>query len=182
MPFLMSVLPSRMIVTPSPCSTNSTSGKDALPWETRYAGPESGFLNTGVEIFAWPMLESAGQPETGLASNRKSRHAFWIVDRREGSWMGSATNTLAMLACPSPFEVVITLKPTPLGLLPCPLTSASKPGLKGSEAQLATWNGEANEATPPWSPVSVAWIAVGVQLVGLNWKLGRSTVTFVCLS
>src|SRR5436190_16501672 len=165
MPFLMSVLPSRMIVTPSPCSTNSTSGKDALPCDTRYAGPDSGFVNTGVRIVARPMFEPSGQPETGLASNRKSRQAFWIVDRREGSWMGSATKTLPMPAWPSPLEVVTTLKVTPLGLLPWPVTSASKPGLKGSEAQLATWKGEASDATPPWSPVSVASIFIGVQLV-----------------
>ena len=38
----MSVLPSRRICTPSPCSTNSTSGNAAPPWETRYAGPVSG--------------------------------------------------------------------------------------------------------------------------------------------
>src|SRR6185295_429432 len=149
MPFLMSVLPSRMIITPSPCSTNSTSGNPALPCDTRYAGPDSGFLNTGVRIVALPMFESCGQPETGFASNKKSRQAFWIVDRREGSWIGSATNTLAMPASPRPVEVVITFKVTPLGLLPWPLTSAAKPGLKGRAPQLETWKGEASDATPP---------------------------------
>ena len=31
----------------------------------------------------------------------------------------------------------------------------------------------------PWAPVSVPVIAIGSQLVGLNWKPGRSIVTLI---
>ena len=50
-------------------------------------------------------------------------------------------------------------------------------GPKGSAAQLPTWKGEETPAVAPSDPLIVPWIDIGAQLVGLNWKFGRSTLT-----
>ena len=49
-PFLISVLPSRMIRTPLPSSTRSRSGKASPPWETKIAGPLSGVGSVGARL------------------------------------------------------------------------------------------------------------------------------------
>ena len=76
----MCVLPSSTSVMPSPCSTNSTSGNAAPPWETRYAGPVSGLLSTGVWIVACPITDPSGH-DAGLASN--ARFGARFLERRQ---------------------------------------------------------------------------------------------------
>ncbi len=100
---------------PSPCSTNSTSGNAAPPWETRYAGPVSGLFSTGVWIVALPITEPSSHA-AGLALNTASGHAFWSVVRREGSATGSCRSTFAMFACPSPAEVDLHVQARPVRL------------------------------------------------------------------
>src|SRR5205807_4516692 len=142
--------------------------------------PMSGFLTTGVCTVALPMLEPSGQ-EAGSAAYVAARQAFWIVVRREWSTDGMVRLVLPMFACPGA-EVTRTLKVAPLALLACPATLASSLGLNGRLAQLAAWNGEVAGADAPCAPVIVPLISSGLQLVGLNWKPGRSMVTLICLS
>ncbi len=136
----MSVLPSRTIFTPSPWSTNSTSGNAAPPCETRYAGPLSGFLNTGVWTIPSPITEPSSQL-AGLALKTASRHAFWIVVSRDGSTPGIVKSTLWMFAWPMPGDSTVTAKVVPSSLLPWPTTEAVSFGANGRLAQLDTTNG-----------------------------------------
>src|ERR1035438_3075800 len=117
----------------------------------------------------------------GLASNTLARHAFWIVVRREGSAIGSCRAPLAMFACPSPADVIFTFRFAPLSLLPRPPAVAVSFGLNGRLQELTTWNGVDTAAAPPWAPKIVAEMAIALQLVGLNWKFGRSTVAVISL-
>src|SRR5437764_11758536 len=126
------------------------------------------------------MLEPSGQ-EAGFAANVAARQAFWIVVRRDGRTAGIARLVLPMFACPGA-EVTRTLKVAPLALLACPTTLACSFGLKGRLAQLAAWNCEVAGADAPCAPVIVPLISSGLQLVGLNWKPGRSMLTLICLS
>src|SRR5271165_256017 len=166
---------------PSPCSTNSTSGKEAPPWETRQAGPLKGLRSTGVWIVAVPITDS-GLQAAGFDSKTAATQAFWIVDRREGSASGSVRSTLAMSAWPKPADVILTLKLAPSSLLACPAVEAVSTGVKGSAAQLETWKWEETGATVPPSPETCPVISIGEQLVGLNSKFGRSTSTWMRLS
>src|SRR6478672_5932247 len=120
------------------------------------------------------MLEPSGQ-EAGLAAKVTARQAFWMVVRRDGRSAGIVRLVLPMFACPGA-EVTRTLKAAPWALLACPTTLASSFGLNGRLAQLAAWNGEVADADPPCAPVIVPVISSRLQLLGLNWKPGRSIV------
>src|ERR1700730_13865027 len=126
------------------------------------------------------MLEPSGH-EAGVSSKTTARHAFWSVVSLEGSASGSARKVLPMFAWPNP-EVTLTLRLAPLFLLACAPVDASNVGLKGNEPQLATWKGEVMGAVVPWSPVAAPSTFNGLQLVGLNWKFGRSTTTWISFS
>src|SRR5438270_10439173 len=132
-------------------------------------------------MIAVPMFDPSSH-DSGLASKTFARQAFWIVVRREGSAIGSATFVFAMPATPSPCEVTLTRRAAPSSLLFFASVLASKVGWKGRLAQLASWNGEDTLWLPPSSPVRVPSILSGLQLVGLNWKCARSTTTCRCLS
>ena len=54
---------------------DSTSGNAAPPCETRYAGPLSELLKTGVWIVACPITDPSGH-DAGLALNAPSVQAF----------------------------------------------------------------------------------------------------------
>ena len=99
MPFLMFTLPTRSTVIPSPCRIATTSGNAAPPWDTRYAGPDTGVARIGVVAVAIPMFDPAGH-DAGFAANVASVHACWIVVSRAGSCLGSTTATLWMFASP----------------------------------------------------------------------------------
>src|SRR4030081_3054257 len=97
MPFLMSVLPTRITRTPLPSRTMSRSGKAAPPCETRNAGPVRGVGSVGVTALAVPTLDSLEQP-SAFAAKVASGQAFWMVVSREGSAIGSCVNTERMFA------------------------------------------------------------------------------------
>ena len=99
-PFLMSVLPTRITRTPLASSTRSRSGNAAAACETRIAGPVILPGSTGVFALAPPTSEPAGQLD-GLAANVASGHAFCSVVSREGSALGSWTSTDLMFAWPA---------------------------------------------------------------------------------
>src|SRR5437660_607411 len=120
--------------------------------------------------------------DSGLASKTFARQAFWIVVSREGSAIGRATFVFAMPATPRPCEVTLTRRAAPSSLLFFASLLASNIGWNGRLAQLAVWKGVDPAAIAPCAPVKVSVIASGLQLVGLNWKAGRSTVTLICLS
>ena len=84
MPFLMSVLPTRIARTPLASSTRSRSGNAAPPCETRIAGPFSLPGSVGVFARAPPTNEPLGQ-WNGLASNVAAGQAFCSVVSRDGS-------------------------------------------------------------------------------------------------
>src|SRR5664279_3402361 len=177
----MSVCPSRTSLTPSPCSTISRSGNAAPPWLTRYAGPVSGLARIGVLAVAVPTSDSFGQ-DAGFASKTAARHAFCSVVRRDGSCLGSETLTERMLAspppgCGPPLEVTFTSRLAPDALLACPAVDTEKDGLNGRVAQPAAWKRLESGACAPPIEVTVALMAFGSQLVGLNVKPGRSRVT-----
>src|SRR5664280_607971 len=175
MPFLMSVLPSKTIWTPSPCSRNSTSGNAAPPWETRIAGPVSGAFRTGVCAVAVPTNDPSGHP-AGLALNCASVHAFCSVVSREGSDIGSCRLTLLMFASPG-FWAILTVRLAPLALLVWPWVEAANDGLNGRLAQFAAWNGFETPALAPLVEPIVPVTDSGEQLVGLNMKPDLSIVT-----
>ena len=118
MPFLMSVLPSRTISTPSPCRMNSTSGNAAPPWETRYRRARQRHIQHRREAVAMPMNEPSGQP-AGLALNCASVHAFCSVVKPDGSAVGSVRSTLWMFASPA-FCATLTTRLAPFALLVLP--------------------------------------------------------------
>src|ERR1700694_4332950 len=77
-PFLMSVLPTRITRTPLASSTRSRSGNAAPPCETRYAEPVMVLGSVGVLARAVPTSEPSGH-FAGVAANTASRHAFCSV-------------------------------------------------------------------------------------------------------
>ena len=89
-------IPSRTIVTLSPCSTISTSGKAALPWLTKIAGPVSGTGRTAAcGPLACPTADAGGQAG-GVRFEDLARHAFCNVVNLDGSCLGRSTLTRAM--------------------------------------------------------------------------------------
>src|ERR1700683_5509584 len=97
---LISMLPVRSIVTPSPCRITTRSGNAAPPCDTRYAGPVTGPARIGVTAVPVPMSEPAGQ-EAGFAANVACGHACWIVVNRAGNCLGNVTATLRTFASPA---------------------------------------------------------------------------------
>ena len=87
-----------------------------------------------------------------------------------------------MFACPSPADSSLTRKVAPFWRLACPSTLAVSFGANGSPSQPPTWNGEDTGTAAPSSPETVPVMLIGSQLVPLNWKPGRSTVTSTRLS
>src|ERR1700724_2721982 len=135
----MKVSPSSTSRIPSPCSTNSTSGKAALACETRYAGPVSGFLRTGVRAVADPITEPSGQV-AGFLANTWSGQACWIVVSLEGISPGITSLVLPMFACPGD-DLTLTVRLAPFCLLKSLSVEISNTGLKGRLPRLFTWNG-----------------------------------------
>src|SRR6478672_5398334 len=133
MPFLMSVVPSRITRTPPSCSTRARLGKASAAWETRYAGPVRLPGRTGVVAVAVPTFDAAGQL-AGLASKVDCVHAFWRVVSRDGSWRGSCVKTERMLAWWAPC-VTSTLRPAPFALETLELVDTLNDGLKGRAVQ-----------------------------------------------
>src|ERR1700730_5303465 len=86
-----------------------------------------------------------------------------------------------MFACPGP-EVTLTFREAPSDLLVLPSVLASNVGWNGSFEQFFTWKGAETPAAAPPAPPRVPVIFIGVQLVGLNWKPGRSTTTLTAFS
>src|SRR5579859_4612990 len=138
-PFLMSVLPTRMMRTPLPSSTMSRSGNASPPWETKYAGPLIGVGSTGVIAVAVPTCDS-GEQLNGFASNVFARHAFWSVVKREGSAFGSTVTLERMFASPAGW-VTVTLRLVPFTFVTFALVDADNAGLKASFSQPSAWNG-----------------------------------------
>ncbi len=60
-PFLMSVLPTRITRTPSPSSSRSRSGNARPPCETKIAGPFSFAASVGVFALTPPTNDPDGQ-------------------------------------------------------------------------------------------------------------------------
>ena len=73
------------------------------------------------------------------------------------------------------------MKAAPFALEALPLVEALRVGWKGRLAQFWTWKGLWVGTVVPSVPVIVAVISFGSQLVGLNWKLGRSIETLSAL-
>src|SRR5262249_59107420 len=107
MPFLMFVLPTTIVRTPSASMTRSRSGNAAAAWETRIAGPFSLSGRRGVLARAPPTNEPLGHLN-GSAANTASGQAFCSVVRREGSCLGSCTSTDLMFAWPAAWLIVVS--------------------------------------------------------------------------
>src|ERR1700733_4003259 len=177
MPPLMSVLPARSIVTFSPCSTSTSWGNAAPPWETKYAGPVRGTFRIEVCTVAVATSDAAGHP-AGLVLNCASVHALRSVVRREGSWLGSCTSTLPTFASPG-LATSLTSRLAPCALLACPLVEAVNDGLNGSVAQPPAWKRSDKTAVLPAVLDSSPVTAIVAQLVGfnVNWLRFISTLT-----
>ena len=80
MPFLMSVLPTRITRTPLASSTRSRSGNAAPPWETRIAGPCSLPGSVGVFALAPPTIRAA-RAAVRVGLERRCRARF--LQRRQ---------------------------------------------------------------------------------------------------
>src|SRR5271154_4933139 len=122
--------------------------------------------SVGVTAVAVPTFEPSGHAN-GLASNNAARHAFCSVVRREGSCLGSVTNTEAMFAWPAPCVIVVT-RLAPLAFDGLPLVDAVKVGVKGSGLQASAWNGLEMLAVAPSVDVSVDSVLSIPQLVGFR--------------
>src|SRR5438128_875340 len=114
-------------------------------------------------MIAVPMFDPSSH-DSGLASKTFARQAFWIVVRREGSAIGSATFVFAMPATPRPCEVTRTRRAAPSSLLFFASVLASKVGWKGRLAQLASWNGE-DTLWLPLSACAVYGLTLSVERV-----------------
>src|ERR1700733_4937393 len=175
MPFLMSVLPSRSIWITEPrslaCSTNSTSGNAAPPWDTRIAGPVRGTFRIGVFAVAVPMNAPAGQP-AGLVLNCASVHACCNVVKRDGSAVGIVSSTLWMFASPGCWET-FTVRLAPSALLAFPSVLVVNAGLNGRPSQPPTWKRSDSPAVCPRVEIACPVIAIASQLVGLSVNPGR---------
>src|SRR5580658_2746526 len=126
------------------------------------------------------MLESTGH-EAGFAANAVSVHAFWIVGiKRAGSCLGSVTATLLVFACPAPL-MYLTSRLAPCALLVFACVETVNDGLNARFAQSAAWKRLDTFALAPWVLVIVPATDRGSQLVGLNMKCSRSTVTLTVL-
>ena len=97
-PFLMSVLPSRIDRDVFALEDDLDVGERRAAVETRYTGPSRGLERRGVCAVAVPMSDPSGQP-AGLASN--TRQACFL-DRREpgGQTLGNVRSTFAVFAWP----------------------------------------------------------------------------------
>ena len=81
-------------------------------------------------IVALPITDSSWHAE-GFALNTAARQAFWSVDRREGSAVGSCRSTFAMFACPTPADSIFTSRLAPSALLAWPPAEAVSFGANG---------------------------------------------------
>src|ERR1700733_4076315 len=179
MPFLMFVLPSTMIRTPSPSSTSSSAGNSSPPCETRNAGPFIATGSVGVTAVAVPTSDPGATfaQLSGFSSNVFARHAFCSVVRRDGSTFGNVTSTDLMFPWPDACVIVVT-RLAPFSLECFPLVDAVNAGLKDSPLQPSAWNGLDSPAwTAPNVEVSVVSVASAEQLVGFNRKPCLLTLT-----
>src|SRR5262249_22938230 len=139
MPFLMFVLPTTIVRTPSASMTRSRSGNAAAAWETRIAGPVSLCGSSGVLARAPPTNEPLGQLN-GVAANTASGQAFWRGVRGEGSCLGRGTSTDLRFGWAAAWLIVVS-RLAPLAFEVLELVVALNDGLKASLSQLATWKG-----------------------------------------
>ena len=155
---------------PSLCSTNSTSGKAALPWETMFAGPPAGS--------SAPACDDRRPDERvfGALGRVFHEHLFQacFLERRcsrAGRIFGTVRNTFRIPSAPIPVDSTVIFAVMPLALLPWAATVALNLGANGRVAQLVTWNGiELRTVDPsarpgPSLPVSDAPIDIGSQLL-----------------
>ena len=99
-PFLMSVLPTRITRTPSAFEHEVEVGElRAAAARPGRPGPSVCVGSVGVLARAPPTFEPSGQLN-GFAANICGRHAFWSVVSRDGSCLGSVTSTDLMSASP----------------------------------------------------------------------------------
>src|SRR5271166_538900 len=168
----MSVWPSRISFTPSPCRMISVSGNAAPPWETKYTGPDSGSGSSGVCAVAVAISDSFGQP-AGLELNCASGHAFWSVVSLEGRTLGIVSSTLWMFAPPPAGKPILTWKLAPFARLVFPSVEAENTGLNGNAPQPCAWNGDETAVVAPWAPEIAPAIDIGLQLVGFRMNQGR---------
>ena len=103
--------------------------------------------SVGVFAVAVPTFDSFGQFD-GFASKVASTHAFCSVVSRDGSCLGSVVTTEPMFACPEGC-VMFTLRLAPFAREVLLLEVALKSGLKASDEQFSTWNGEDTSADEP---------------------------------
>src|SRR4029077_18358705 len=126
-----------------------------------------------------PTSDPTGQV-AGLVANVASGQACWIVVSREGSCLGSETETLWMLASPDA-EETLTSRLVPFFFEPGARVETLNPGLKGRFLQPPAANGDETCAAVPCTETIVPVICSALQLVGLKTNCGRSIVTFtVC--
>ena len=128
--------------------------------------------STGVTAVAVPTSDSFAQLKRVVLRTVFARHAFCSVVRREGSCLGSVTNTDLMFAWPAGCVIVVT-RLAPLAFDGLPLVEAVNVGLNASPAQPSAWNGldiEACLCLPPKVERRMFPWTSFEQLVGLRRK------------
>src|SRR6476646_3687183 len=166
MPFLMSVLPTRIVRTPLASITRSRSGNAAAACETRIAGPVSLPGSVGVFARAPPTNDPGGQ-WNGFDSNVAAGHAFCSVVRRDGSSLGSCTLTDLTFAWPG-ISLSVVSRLAPLAFDVFALLFALNEGLNFRALHAVSCSGLDRFCVAPNVDVIVDSVASGEQLVGFN--------------
>ena len=137
--------------------------------------------STGVTTVAVPTSEPSARQLTGFAANVASGQAFCSVVKREGSCLGSSTNTDFMFASCAGW-VRLTCRLAPFSFEVFALVAVLNDGLNASALQLPTWKGVDRPCVALNVEVSVDSVARAPQLVGLKMNEGRFTSTFSVFS
>src|SRR6478672_2761888 len=142
-------------------------GSPPAPPPTRYTGPDSAPVTSGVVTFAEPTAELAGQARlcaSAAAHSCGRLFASSVIDA------GSVTVVVLMFACPAT-GVTVATRP---GCVPFfvwdlpPVNFIVSFGEKPSLSQPPTWNGELTAACVPDVDVTTPAMDNGSQFVGLT--------------
>ena len=164
----------------SPLSTRSRSGNWALPCETSQAVPVSAPGSTGVFTVTVPTRAVDWQlPGGNPLSKLAARHAFWSVEPRATSRLGSCSWSSRMFASPAGCVTVTVRAAPPAFEVLAPLLARSC-GLKARAPQSFAWKGLERASWAPKVESSSDSLDSGAQLVGFDAKCGRLTFTLMC--
>ena len=128
-----------------------------------------------------PMSEPSGQV-AGLALKASARQAFCSVVSLAGSALGSSSVDFARCSPARAPRGDLHGQARAVGFARLGLGGGRQRRMERQRGAVGDLEGLGHGSARALGAASVPSIAIGLQLVGLNSKPGRSTVTVVCLS